>query len=444
MGGAMLTTREWAAVILFVTLAAIFFTLPAYRNSVGPHLKRLVALAMAPRIVVVYAGLLLWSAMWVLLASSFSFWDPQLLKDTILVVIAVGFPALFRAVSMSSGSEFIRRVLFESIGVGAILVFYLGLEPFPLGAELLFQSLVGVFAVVQAIAVVKRRFVTRNVAGLLLTLAFLGSFAWTTVRLVDQAPQTDWLSATQSFLLTLWLPLLLFPYCYAVAVFVKIGIPLSRFRRRNSNVPVPRRVRLAFVLGTHFRVSLLSNFNGRYDNVAKATTYRSASRQMRDFRRDLSRRNREEAERIRSFTAMADVVGTDSEGAQLDRREFHETKSALRWIRDCENGQWDRHGGRFWSSPAILNSVISTVIKPPPEQHDFHLEVTDDGQAWRCWRKLPSGYFLAMGGTKADGDSYYQGAIAPSSWPSGPNGWASELRDATLPTDWQKNDASRL
>jgi hypothetical protein len=199
---------------------------------------------------------------------------------------------------------------------------------------------------------------------------------------------------------------------------------------------------LAILLGLRLRVKLAARFDGRYNNAASLTTYREARHFMRTFRADVRRDDAAERVRIESLRANAGVPGTDASGAQIDRREFHVTKERLRWISTTQMGRYSGNGDRYWSDADGLTDIIVDATRYGlAEHHGFVVETTADGQKWRAWRRLPSGWILGMGGTGWRSEWVFAGDTPPESWP-GENDqrWTDNITNPDLPPDWERDD----
>lgn len=236
----MLTSRELATAILLGLVVVLVLVVPGWRRHLGPSVLGLVEAVLAPRIVLLYASMSLWTTLCVLLGSFVGLWGFDLLKDTLIVFLTLAVPMTFRVISMKSGTELLRRVVVETAGITALLVFYLNLESFPLWAELLLQPFLTFAAVLQVVA---SRDPAHAPAHKLVTWALgfaaLGTFAWVTYRLVAGWESQNFASILRAFLLTLWLPLALLPFLYAVGVMVRAESLFSRFRwLRGSAVPL--------------------------------------------------------------------------------------------------------------------------------------------------------------------------------------------------------------
>lgn len=295
----MLTEREWASIIWLLVLAATFAIVPGLRRNVGPAVKALVRSAANPQIVVVVLSLLAWAALCVGIGNQLGLWNPALFKVTAIIVLGFGFPMLWRSIRAASGGALVKQVITGAIGGTAVLAFYLNLASFPLWVELIVQPVVALLLMLSVLAIREERAKPLvPVLAILLLGSFLASFVWTTVTLVNTGGDMDWLETLRSFLLTIWLPVLLTPFFYALAFVAYAESSLNRLARVSETKSLPLRINLAFIIGLRFRVALVAGFDGRYNGLAREQTFRGALRYMQSYRTDLKRRRREEAERV--------------------------------------------------------------------------------------------------------------------------------------------------
>jgi hypothetical protein len=431
----MPTSREWASIILLgAGLAAILFV-PAARAKVPGVLKAL----FARQLVIGFSALLVLIATLLFAAFRLGFWTSDLLTDSIFLTFGFAFPMAGRAVSAKSGPAIARDVLIRSLGLGTLLLFYLNLEPFPLWGELLFQLFVTFVALLMFVA--RRNTEQQSVANFLsgvLILLVLGAIAWSTVQVIVHFGQLDWETIGLDFALSLWLPALLLPFFYVLA-FVSYAELIIKVRLGPGDSNLPFLAQVGFLLGLRLSVAQASEFHRRYRGPRDVHTRRQALRAVRDFRADVRRRDEEELGRRESLVANAGRSGVDADGAQLDRREFYNTKSALDWIAITQMGRYEGNGNRYWND--ITDEIVDVNRYELPSDHGLTVQVTSGGQQWRCWRLLPSGWYLGMGGENDHRwNYYYSGGTPPSTWPDDSSvEWPSDLSEE-LPPDWAKDD----
>jgi len=441
----MLTNRELATLILVVLGVAICVVVPSLRRSLGPGAKEILKAARHWSIITLLLLLLAWSVTCLYVAHLLGGWNFGLLKDAIIVILVIGIPNLFRVTEFKTGGAIFRRLGLESVGFIAIFGFYLNLEPFPLWAEILIQAAATFIALLGTVAGLKEE--TRPVqrlANRVLGLAAIGAFVWTTVQVVQRWNTFDFPEILRSFLLTIWLPLALIPFLYVVCFWAAADVLLTvrlRFLNDDRHMP-PIRLQVAVLLGSRFRIGLLSKLSGRYNGIARETTFRGALRFMKGFREDVRTRRRAEDARFQSLKNNAGVKGTDDDGAQRDRREFDGTKQQLRQLSMSQMAHF-RGQHKYWTDQ--LQIWVEPAKYGLPPNPGFRVETTRDGQRWRGWRELPSEWVLAIGGAGPDSEWFYSAATAPTSWPGdAASPWVNGVTEPDLPPDWQKYDGTLL
>jgi hypothetical protein len=437
----MLNNRELASLILLGIIVIICVTVPGVRRSLASGVARVARALFVWPILVIFAGFLTWVSGWIALAAWAHLWEFGLLKDTMIIVVTLGFPLLFQTVTAKSGTEIFHKIRSETLSISAFLLFYVNLEPLPLWGELVLQPL-AVFVQLLAITAGQRseHRAVQRLASVTLVLIGTAMLAWSTGQIATNAGSYDLLLLAKTLGLSVWLPMVMFPYFYGVAFYATTESILRRVQRLGGEAQ-PFRVRLAVFLGLRFSVKRASSFNGRYDNVARAATLVAARQGMRDFRADVRRRAEAESERLADLERYADVTGVDDNGAQLDRREFNVTKERLHWIWTTQIAYYEGNWNRFWDE--LTDMMVSADRHGLPEDHGFVTETTKDHQKWRTWRRLPSGWILGIGGT-ARGDKFlYEGADPPASWPPDPQHWTDATTEHS-PSDWKRSDDSCL
>jgi hypothetical protein len=150
---------------------------------------------------------------------------------------------------------------------------------------------------------------------------------------------------------------------------------------------------------------------------------------IREFRADLAARDLADQQRADDLVRYAGAQGTDSEGRQLDRREFAETRAALEWLSTCQMGWYYRPPeGRYKDD--LLKIFQPGHTHGLPDEHGIHLSVRRDGQAWYAWRRTISGWVFAVGSDGPPPDQrYYDGPEPPGGYPGSRAGWGADAFD---------------
>lgn len=437
----MLNNRELASVILIASLVVLAMVLPKWRGVVLPALRSFASSLFKWAVLRVFGLFIVWVALWVLLAWLLGIWQMKLLKDTVVIVVGVGFPLLFKSIGAKSGVEILDHVRRETLTLSTLFLFYLNLESLPLWVELIAQPVIFLLAAMTAFAQHDEK--GQRVLGCFsipLVLIGLGLLAWTTAQTLNKWDELVWPDLLAPLALSVWLPFAMFPYLYAVAFYAATEVILKRLLWTNEELPV--RARLGVYAGLHGSVRWAKELTGRYNHVARATTFTGALSEMRDFRHDVTRREQLEADRLADLETFSGQAGVDETGAQLDRREFYGTKRALQFIHTAQALRYERRGETFWDD--LTDMVISPVSKwGLPDQHGIVVQTTNDKKKWRAWRRLPSGWVLGIGATGRFGEYRYAGAEPPTTWPGASDEW-TDSAIALGPVDWDRNDGPRL
>jgi len=434
----MLTTREIASLLLMGAVALTILVVPKFRQHLAPLIISVLRAAFAPKLVGVYLLVVVASAASTAAAWRVGLWEWNLLKDAIILTGAVVLPMVVRSFSFKSGGELAHRLVRDTLRLTAVMALYLDAEPLPLAGELLFQGLATFLVMLQAFARTQTQWLpAKRLCDFLLSAMGAFLLIWATASII--ASPTDWSAMFQSLLFSFWVPLSLLPFFYTFAFYAVAETVLTRFQAIRR--PLTLRRMLAFMIGTRLKLGLLSQFNGRYNGVADGGGFRDGLRRMREFRADLERRDREEAERLASLERRGGQPGIDENGLHIDRREFDVTKKRLDWIWTCQNGQYERQGDRYWDQ--LTDLIVDADRHGLPSDHGFVVETAERGQVWRAWRRTPGGAVLGTGGAEHRSQYYVQGDTLPTGWPGRSPEWVDAAREE-WPPDWNKNDGTRL
>ncbi|MCL3789875.1 MULTISPECIES: hypothetical protein [unclassified Actinomyces] len=379
----------------------------------------------------------------VVLAHSVGAWSGELLKDTLIGVFVVGFPILFNSAKFGDGLGVVKHVVKEVLGVTALLVVYLNLVLFPLWGELVLQVVLLFFVMFSVVG--KRDPGTAAVGSffdVLMALIGIGLTAHVAIQVASGFNEFDWEREATAFALSVWLPVSLIPFIYVLGLIASCEATLVRAKFLNGRQVLPLAVRLAFLLGVLGSLRYATCFAGRWlPELAKQKSFRDASRIMREYRRSVRHRARQNRERRRRLRKQAGAIGVDENGRWLDRREFHETKEALDGIFYTQMGLYRHRGGRYWTDPIVVLPVSG--FRNLPQDHGVDFCVRDDGQAWAAWRHTVGGFCLGVGGTQDLEERWrYAGTESPSSYPGSASlGWVDVSADSGASPEWHADDA---
>lgn len=434
-----LDNRVVAAVILFVGVSALFFAFLPTRGKVLRSIWSILRAMASWKILFPFVLLVGWAVLAVFVAFIFGVWDLSLLTESVIVIVIGGFGVLFTASKALTGKGLVSEIMSPAISVIAIVAFYIGLVPLALWVEIPFQALLLVVVLIQAFTSDNKdhKTIFQLVNGILV-LTGIGLLVWTTFQLVANSAEYDWVLIMKGFVALVWIRVAMVPYLYVFAVVSATETIFARLRGVNGTRP-RRRVRLAIILGLHGSLKLANRFKGRYNDIGKVKTYKETRNAMKNFRNDVKSQQEREERRIIDLRDNAGKQGTDSSGAQFDRREYNETKHILDFIWMCQIGRYEGNGKRFWNDLTDAIVDIDSHRKALPKNHGFIVQTTKDRKKWRAWRVLPNGQVLGVGGTNKNNKYLHQGAKPPTSWPPTKAEWFDADKE-NLPSDWKKAD----
>lgn len=436
-----LSNRELATVILVAVFFAIILLTPSARHQVLPSIAAVLKALINAKILGLFVLYFAYAAAIVVAARTLGVWDLSLLKDTLIVVIFVGLPLLLNANEVRNGRVFVTKVIKETVGVAALIAFYLGLASLPLWGELIVQPLLILFVLTGAYA--SRKVSTAQVAtfcNVLSGLIVVFLLGFTSVHLARQWSTYDFRHEGISVAMSIWLPVFLIPFIYVCAFVFQSETSLVVLPFFNDKQPVPTRVRLALVAGLHLRTRYSSAFVGSWRaQIADAHTYKAARQVMGAFRKAAREEAEAENQRLAHLKEFAGVLGTDENGLRLDRREFGPTKKVLK---DLYYMQMGTHRNRLGHYDKGLLGIVGDFTRDGlPANHDIELQVSKDKQSWRAWRQTAGGWYFAVGGTRdLDSEWEFDGPIPPSGFPGLDHAeWVNASRSPSSP-EWPAHD----
>jgi hypothetical protein len=417
------SNREIATGIIIAAALILMLVFPKTRRALFSGIVDVPNSLFKWKLLLLLALYFLYAIGLVALAESQGWWDVTLLSVTILAIIVTGFPLFMNANNYTTGSELTRKVVFEVAGVTALMITYLNLGEFPIWGEVILQ--LTLIPIVIFIAMAPRTPEGKRAARffeILLGILAIGLIISTTVTLFTEAKSFDWLHEFKTFALSIWLPVALIPFLYVLALFMQIEMALVRMKMHCDRNHPPLRVRLALVVGFHWRLIYAKRFSGLWiTEMAEQRTFRDGRAFMRKYRKAVQARlaeQRAHGQRVKERTGLR---GFDEQGLWLDRREFYETREILddMWFTQAAIF---RNGKKYVNEPFLISSFH---LKKLPKDHGIEIVLAKNARAWYAWRKTSGGYVFATGGSKdVDAKWRYDGTETPACFPhSGIEGW---------------------
>jgi hypothetical protein len=179
------------------------------------------------------------------------------------------------------------------------------------------------------------------------------------------------------------------------------------------------------------RLPDIGAFGPQFSRIAAETgTYGGGLAATREAKRHRAARVADEEARARKLSANAGVPGSDDDGRRLDKREFEETKQALRWVATVQMGRYPGSENRY--VPDVLDIIGDFDRHGLLGDHGVVVNVRSDGQAWFAHRRTITGWVLAIGSRDAPPDQwFYDGPEPPSGYPGESPGWGETVHADT-------------
>jgi hypothetical protein len=432
-----MNNRELATFILLGFGLLLMLLSRDLRGALKEILKQLLSPKLAVPLMI-FTG---WTLLAVWTARAAGFWTADLIGSTGLWFLFVGLVWFVHLGDAGRDADFFKRRVLEAAGIGAVLEFFVNLEVMSLPAELAFLVFAMFVAMLDAVAHSKVGF--RPVARLtssVLVLIGIGLIANTIDGLRDNWHALVVRDIVNQLLLPVWLTTAAVPCIYLIALYAGYESLFMNMRFWNDK----RRPSVSAFVGViaELRGSLIdiSGFQGiSAKHAARTRSFHAARRSVRDFKHS---RAEDQAARLAAQDRLKQFVGVpgvDAEGQLLDRREFAQTKSALRWIATCHMGWYQRDDLPDAYRLDLLTMLGDFVRQGIPEDHGIAMKVRKDGQSWYAYRTTPAGHVFAIGANAAPPSQwFYDGVHPPSGFPSTKSGWSSFM-DPERP-EWNEEE----
>lgn len=413
----MPNNRQWA--LIFWVVAFIAWVL--YRPDTRASTLSVLRAAVAPKILVSMSVLAAWVVGLVYLASQVGLWDADRVTDTVFWFVTAGLVLFGRFGNVSKERHFVRRAAFTTLEVSAVVEVLSEVVVLAFAAEFVLQPSLALLGALSVVAAQKQehRQVKRLVDALVAGVS-LGLLLFVVVSVITNWGSLDKADLLQQFMLPIWLTIGVLPYIYAVGLLSAYGLAFIRIDWKSQRGWWERtRAKLALMTSFHVKALEVGSFTGAWQlKLAAASSFGEGRRVVAEFRASQREAALEAEERQARLVRHAGVDGVDEQGRRLDRREFKETTTTLRWIATCQMG-WYRNTDVCRYRADLLDFVLDGPLgERLPDQPLIHLHVSDDGRKWYAWRRTVSGWVFAIGAAGPPPDQWeYDGASPPTGFP---------------------------
>jgi len=352
-----------------------------------------------------------------------SLWTMDLLAATVLWFLLTGFAWFINLGGAGKDDDFFKRRFLETLGFAAFFEFFVNAQTLPLVWEIVGQVGLTFVVMLNVVAGGESRFrpVARLTAGLL-AAASLGLAGFTAISLVSNWPTVDKAGLLRELFMPVWLAAAVIPYLYLLAFYMGYERLFVRLSFMNDRRPPSVRAKIGLLLGLRGSLVDVGSFTGSFAwEAAQSSTVRASLHQVRSFKRERAAQKLARTQARQRLVNNAGRSGVDEQGLVLDRREFAQTKEALRWLATCHMGWYRRDDRPDEYRRDLLDMLVATDSKQLAFESDTPIvsKVRKDGQAWYGYRATPSGHVFGMGAVGPPPSQwFYDGATPPDGYPS--------------------------
>ncbi|MHB8792552.1 MAG: hypothetical protein ACYC6O_04355 [Thermoleophilia bacterium] len=430
----MLDNREIAFIAwLLVGLLAILLI-----KDVRSSLFSAFHILVTPIILVPLGIMVCWVGSEVFLASKYSLWQIDLIKDTLIWFLVSGLVLFFNIVEASKRPYFFRHKILELIGASLFLEFFFNIFVMNIVLEFILFPVIFFLVILAAVAGNKSKFASIKIfSDVILSFIVLLMIAFTIKELFSNWNHLDKVLLFKQLILPIWLAMGLLPFIYLMTIYINYERAFKWIKLETDGRRSRITSKLALITKLSFHTHDLHIFNRVWAKKMVAARSLTGARQiLENFResiRDAERALREEQDRLQRYSGSE---GVDEEGRRLDRREFKETKGALIWLHTCHMG-WYRREGHYRADlleKVLFNDFTSQGLPPNP---GIIMKVSQDGQSWYAWRKTISNWFFAIGAAGPPPNEWqFDGPEHPAGFPGQDPMWGAIPFSADKSPNW--------
>ncbi len=403
-----INNREIATLLLLLAIVAFAFSKGNPRKMLA-GIHDVIVAASTPKIIVTALLLVACSFIIFLIASRVGIWSSDILLDTLLEVVFVGFSSLFIAVKAHSITSIFRQFVLPEVSIGAAVAFYIGIESFSLPVEIILQLSILVFTCFQIMG--KHQSDGESVAklsGCILAIIGLVIFVTASIELISEWGGIDWLTELEGIAMSVYYPILMMPFAVALgyyAAYEMLGIRIKMSSRRINIVSKAHLYLLLFPLLVnikHFGYLEATNY-------AECLSWKEQADFIKDYKKRIKESAAKENAKLTRMESGLGKAGFDEDGIWRDWENLEKIKTNLWSIASIQNRNWqERHS-------YSVNMQKDFVEAFTPHECTSGSYVSDDRESYACWMSNRTGFTFGMGASNGDFPPMkYEGTAPPS------------------------------
>lgn len=399
--------RELATLLVLLGIV-IYALIKGKSKRILEGLRDIIAAALTLKIIIPALLAVVSSVVIFLAASYIGIWTSGMLLDTLLEIGLVGFPSLYVAANAHSITSIFKRFVLPEIGIGALVVAYIGIESFSLPVEIILQFLILIFSCFQVIG--KHQPDGQNIvwlSGCLLSMIGLTVLIAVTIKLVNGWGGIDWITELESIAMGVYYPILMMPFAIVLgyyAAYEMLGIRIKMNPRE-----------ISFISKAHLYLLLFPSLVdikhfGYYEAIgyAECLSWRGESDFVRDYKRRIKETAVKENIKLARKKSGLGKTGFDEDGIWQDWESLEEIKTSLWTIASIQNRKWqENHAYSADMQTGFVNAFT-------PQGCSSGSYVSSDRTSYACWISNGTGFTFGMGASNGGFPPMkYEGATPP-------------------------------
>lgn len=224
------STRE----IAFGIYALIILIYIIAHKNTRIDLIDLIKVACTKQLIIPFAIILVYAALFVLVLTYFPFWQWIYLKDIVIWVLFAGVPICFNAVNSDGG--YFNNIVKDNFKFTTLIEFLVGTFTFNIIIELLLQPIIFFLVIMQTIATSKGKYKgAEKLLTLIIALTGILVLFFTFRNALISTEPDDIESLIVCFSLPIILSILYLPIAYLLAIYAKYEIIFIRLKSKMPN-----------------------------------------------------------------------------------------------------------------------------------------------------------------------------------------------------------------
>lgn len=181
-----------------------------------------------------------------------NFWEPTLIKDSIIWTIFVGFFLLFKTNQINSQENYLHSILKDSIKGIVVIEFIVNFYSFSLLTELILTPVICFIFIIQFSAQKETRYklVEKIFSGLISLFGFI-IIIYSIIKISQETSSFLNLQTLKSFLLPIILTSLYLPFLYCVALWslyeITISIASYKIKNKKDKLYLKKKIFMTFL-----------------------------------------------------------------------------------------------------------------------------------------------------------------------------------------------------